>query len=370
MRRSRVVLLGLIAACKSDGKRAPASVGSAPPPPVVDARPQDAAVHAVASIEAVAPDGGPATDGADAGAAPLAAGGTATGVSAAAFYLVARGVPLDAELMLGELEVGEGDGATGDGAITADADGGMYVAVRPLPTVPARYRASIGARIELHDDRHVVCTATIGAAVAVRYGTISGDPGVALRTAKTPLPAAPMWAEDKEGVHIFGSYLAAPLVDASGDCSTALFATAVGRTFTLTRVAAAKEWEAAAPDVFMNAREPGLASEKNALEGGDTPIRFTSVRRLGPAEGPSYALLYGVAETRVIIVERVPGPDLAAGRELASVYAQSPSSVTGVDADGDGAMDVVIGHPGGVSLVKSTGEFLTLSGGVLETEHD
>src|SRR5690349_16714209 len=151
MRRSRVVLLGLIAACKSDGKRTPARGGSAPPPPVVDARPQGAAVHAVAAIEAVAPHGGPATDGAGARAAPLAAGGTATGVSAAAIYLVARGVPLDAELMLGELEVGEGDGATGDGAtgdgaITADADGGMYVAVRPLPTVPARYRASIGAR--------------------------------------------------------------------------------------------------------------------------------------------------------------------------------------------------------------------------------
>jgi hypothetical protein len=222
--------------------------------------------------------------------------------------------------------------------------------------MPPAYRALAGQRLVLHGPDGVVCEATVGAPLAVRWGTVSGKTGAALRKARGRGIAEPLWTGNDD-VRIWGGYAAATLADSSGPCDGALFATAPGARPGRGRVAAASaDWKAAAEQRFLGSQVAALSDERVAVFGSGEPSRFTSVRRLGPAEGPSFALLYGMVDGyRAIVVERVPAGDLGAARGAVELFAASPSSVTGLDADGDGALDAVIGHPDGVALVLGRG---------------
>lgn len=272
--------------------------------------------------------------------------GVASAGGDATFFLVHRGL-----LVLGDLDAGAKVDGAGEAVLDDTGYGSrMVIMTRALVAPPPVYRDLAGRRVTLHGPDGPVCDATIGALVAVRTGTVIRDTAAALHRAQAPLPAAPLWSGHPD-VNRWDDYAAATILDASGPCDGALFALPRGVVPARTRIAAAPpEWRAWAEKSFLGSSLAGGNDERVALGGSGERSRFVSVRRLGPG----LALLYGyVNGSRTLVVDRVvPG---SAPAQAAELYAPAPSTVTGIDADGDGALDVVVGHPEGVALVRGRG---------------
>jgi hypothetical protein len=346
-----IVAFAGAAACASKKK------DDAPAPVSADATvAKGPAIDATATVSGQSVDAAAAAAPIDAAAAPAV---PATPAAAGTFLLYSETIPLDAALVLGPLDGEPALAPNGAGASRFDEGDDRVVTARALASMPAAYAGLANARLDIHDEDEVVCTVTVGDPVAVRSVSTSGDVGVATRTAARnarPLDPTTLWTAG-DGVTVWTTYAAATVRDVSGDCTGGLFAVPAGQKVTRTKLAAAKEWDGSI-EAFDKADFVRMSNEKHDLEGWGAASSFTSARRLGPAEGPSLALLYGKSgeSERTIVVLRVPGVDVDDGHVVGALFAPAPSVVAGVDANGDGVLDVVIGHADGVALVDGNGQ--------------
>jgi hypothetical protein len=181
-----------------------------------------------------------------------------------------------------------------------------------------------GARVEVRGDGGRVCEATVGSLVP-------SPPCVG----KTPL---------------------VELVDPDGPCTGGLYAVAPGTKLATTKVQkASPEIETAATSDW-DANVGRMAEEKKALEGLDEAGEIISVRVLRLGDLPALVLVYDkVHGKRGIEAYAVTEGAAIAVEELGGTLAPAPSKVVGLDVDGDRALDVVVGHAAGVSLLAGTG---------------
>lgn len=260
------------------------------------------------------------------------------------------------QLVMGDLPTGE---AVGPLAIRFSRGPSALVS-RSLPAFPEKSPVSAGQRVALHGATGPLCRATVDGARAVRWNYVSAHTLEQLRA----MPPTDGWGPTEM---LTGRFVVATLRDIEGDCAGALVALPADTQVKRRKVTAAPEWVARAASVFLESGAAIGNLEKIALEGpnGNKPPQFLSVRRLGPPEGPAFALLYGkVNGSRVILVHHVPTADLP-GRYVTEIYAESPSDVLALDTDGDGREEVLVGHPTGVAWVPDQGPTQVVEGGVL-----
>jgi hypothetical protein len=190
----------------------------------------------------------------------------------------------------------------------------------------AAVTALSGTRVELRGDGGRVCEATVGGVV--------------------PSPRC-----------VGGKTTLVELVDPDGPCAGALYGVTPGRTLKTTKVQKASTEIETAASSDWDANTGRMAAEKQALEGLDEAGEIISVRVLRLADLPALALVYDkVHGNRGIVVYAVSGEGASiAVEELDGTRAPAPSKVVGLDVDGDRALDVVIGHAAGITLISGSG---------------
>jgi hypothetical protein len=273
---------------------------------------------------------------------------TATG-DAPRFYLAAR-VPAGASYV-GVAPVAGLD-AVGPGEIAIDEDTWTAVVVRPVPPTTL---GLAGAKVTGIDNTGP-CNAEIHAVFAVRAGEVPFDLRVKTRTDAAARTAAAdaVWANAKE---------TRVAVGVTGCIGVA--AVPAGTPLEPVKLKAADKDLA---DKVVDALENGIGADADAkkqLEGMDgEPWDYVSTRVLAPASGAALAVAYiKYWGERSIAV--FPVPPIGDNWPIATIAAPAPSTVVGLDADGDGALDAVIQHADGAAIVFARGGSLESSAGYL-----
>ena len=314
--------------------------------------------------------GAPPTPPAAAGAAAPASAAPASAAPAAAarpdgtpILLAVReaGLPLGAEFVV---IPDEGTLPEPPGPSTAAFNGRYYAAARRLPPgLHPKLDALRHQGLAVYDDKGVPCAATIGEISIVRFGQAWGSmPQRLSDPAQLPGLAEKMWSTPagpggRDNLQLWQTAAAVKLAGDPAACPGALIAVPASKKLAPVPLRSAKALQSAAFQQLDSSSFGEGISAKVQLERLSSGLSPISARMLTGATGPSLLLLYvSVLGKRSVAFYALPRPDSMSEAEyLGLTGASTPSRVLGADLDGDGAVDAVLGHGGGVTVVRQAG---------------
>jgi hypothetical protein len=332
-----VAIFVAVAACSTrSAPPAPGQTSGASAAPATPAPPPTPAVRASVDAATDAPAAPPAATG----PAPTFWLGSSLALGA---HLIAPGaVRLD---------------AAGPGEVRVDTDDWTAVIVRRAPASSGAAAAVRGQRLAVYSGGGDRCEAVVTDVYAVRTLEVPVDLRARVRDA-----AGRATLEDQLWRAAGDGFLAA----AAPGCDGVLAVPAAAAPPAITRLqAASAEIDAEVRGAFERGRGADLDGKAQLEHLDGVPWRYISTRTLSPPHGDALAVAY-VSIFGVRTIALFPLPTIGDNWPLTAIAADTPSTVLGVDADGDGALDAVIGHPAGTALyLAGPNRVLSVRDGIL-----